>query len=375
MILSLGRTIFCLAGICGSLLNAQSLEEDVRDLFVSKASIEWVRTMEGTINDMHPVTMTIGYDGGAYRGIVEYSDVGQFQLQGAVRNGILTMQEIDPDGNVTGIIKGQIERDRFNGSWWSVDMTRSADIALMDKGLILLERFEPEFLILRGMAGEESMDCMLSIESPNVISGIWQRDNECVRLLGECDDFLCKEITLVVTEGDLQGALIVCTENDRGYRVTVRGTDKPISGQAEVTSVFPISRTFDADYSSLIDLAYPAIPDGAFADWMSARLSTWYDRTIRTAHQEEVGGADSRWQINASAWVDVFLYEDNMLSGVITYYNAELQQYEREAFIYDLKAEGTISISELEKREGELLRVLRSFVDSETSSLLRILSI
>lgn len=364
---SLRASIICLLCIMGSLLSAQTVEEDVRRLFAFKANIEWVRSLEGAVNNIHPMQLHLGYDGSAYRGLVTYEGIeAPFELQGTRRGDVLTMQELDSEGNVTGVIKGHLERDRFNGAWWSDDMTRSADVSLMDRGLILLERFEPRFMIIEGNAGDQRIDFALSMESPLVISGTWQRSKECVRVLGECDDFLCDNIRLIVLEGEMSGAVISMSEAGKKYSVKIHGGHQPLNGSAEVTYRTPLKINSAGGYHFLTDMAYPEIRQGNFESWIGSRMDTWYNQTISNVADREEHFPSNRWSLSASGWIDIYLYEDDLLSGMLTYFDTDKESYAREAFIYDLRDGREVELSELDKRGGTLLKQLQSHVRSET---------
>ena len=239
-------------------------------------------------------------------------------------------------------------------------MTRSADISLMEEGLVLIERFEPRFIALEGAAGNESIDCFLSMESPQVISGTWQRDIECVRLLGECGDFLCTDMELVVTEGELKGHTLSLSKKGKTYSVRVNGADQPMNGTVTVVRDVPLEVRSNANYRYLIDMAYPKIERGDFEKWLSGKLNNWYENIISVVSTDPEVGASNRWKFSASAWVDIYLFEDDLLSGVITMFDAAGNGYKREAFIYDLRNASEIPLYEFDKLRGGLLRKLQS---------------
>jgi hypothetical protein len=326
-------------------------------MFDDSAAVLWVRNLEGTVNDLHPIKVSLGFDGTAYKGILTVLDAqASFDLSGAMEDDVLVLQEIDSKGLHTGYLIGALEDDRFTAQWWSTDMSRSTSLRLMESGLILLKDFNPHMAVLEGMAGVEVFDCILIVESTGVISGTWQRKNECVRLLGHCEDQLCNKIVLVVAEGELSGTHILLeNENAEAYRVSIENESTPQHGTARVLDVISLRRHAQADYSFIIDFTYPDIEEGNFNSWVEAKFLDWYNASLSTLAKIDETGPENRWSLTASGWLDVFLYTDQLISGLITYYDPGKKKYEREYFIYSTREARELKLAELGKKDRDLL--------------------
>jgi hypothetical protein len=354
--------LFC---CCAFVTYGQQDGDAVRNMFDQTADVAWVRHLDGTVNDMHPINMSLGFDGTNYKGTITIlNDNATFHLIGKMDRNVLILNEIDENGLHTGFLIGTLEEDRFSGQWWSVDMSRSADIRLMEEGLILLKNFEPRMTILNGAVGEESFDCILIVEAMGVVSATWQRPNECVRLMGQCEDQLCMQLVLLVTEGELAGTYVYISEEaDASFKVNINNDSTQIYGSAIAVKDVLLRRHAQSEYSFIIDFIYPEVTQGGFDKWVEAKYLKWNERTLNIINQIDASGPDTRWSVTASAWLDVFLYSDDLISGLITYYNPETKNYDREHFIYDLEEAREIQFSELGKKEGNLLGMLQSNID------------
>ncbi len=336
-------------------------------MFDESAEIEWIRTLEGTVNDLHPIKVALGFDGSNYKGkLTILDDNTSFDLIGAMDRKRLVLQEIDKNGLHTGYLIGTLEDDRFTGQWWSNDMSRSTDIRLMESGLVILKNFEPLMLKLKGMAGEELFDCILMVETTDVISGTWQREKECVRMIGQCDDMLCTQIELVVSEGELSGARVFLTmENDKTFHVDIENGSASQYGTIEIVDEVILHRRAQADDTFIIDFTYPEIVEGDFNAWIDEKFLDWFNATLSIFGQNDSKGPEGRWSQTASGWLDLFLYTDDLVSGLITYYNPERKNYDREYFIYSIDEARELKLTELSKKDRNLLAELQGRIDIE----------
>jgi hypothetical protein len=356
--------LFC---CCAFITYSQQDDDAVREMFDNSADVEWVRFLEGTVNDMHPIGVSLGFDGTTYKGTLTVADEQlSFHLTGKMDRNMLVLKEIDFNGLHTGYLIGSLEDDRFTGQWWSVDMSRSADIRLMESGLILLKSFEPRMTVLDGAVGEESFECILFVEAVGVVSGTWQRENECVRMMGQCEDPLCTKIVLVVSEGEITGTRVtLANESDNSFQVSIKNDSVQQYGTAHVVEDHLLRRRARADYSFIIDFVYPEITAGDFDDWVEAKYLHWNEVTLSTIKNIDATGPEARWHVTASGWLDVFLYADDLISGLITYYNPERQNYDREYFIYNTAEARSMKFEELGKKDKNLLTELQGNINVE----------
>jgi len=331
-------------------------------MFDASAEIMWIRTLEGSVNDLHPIEVSLGYDGKIYNGKLKIlDDTTSFDLTGRMEGNRLVLHEIDKQGLHTGYLIGALEDDRFTGQWWSRDMSRSNDIRLIESGLVVLKTFKPVMRILEGTAGNEPFDCILMVEATGTISGTWQRENECVRLLGHCEDMLCAKMELVVSEGELTGTRILLIEdNDKTFKVDIKNALAPQYGEVRVVKEVNLHLQAKSNYSFIIDFTYPEIEDGGFSTWINAKFVDWYDTTLNAFSEDQLTGPEGRWSQTASGWLDVFLYTDHLISGLITYYNPERHNYTREYFIYSTDDARELKLADLSKKNTNLMAELQN---------------
>ncbi len=362
MIRNIKQINFILLFCCSALVTyCQQKDNSVRDMFDEPANIVWVRNMDGNVNDLHPIRVSLGFDGNMYKG--KLTILGEnitFDLTGTMDRERLVLHEIDSQGLHTGYLIGILEDDRFTAQWWSTDMSRSADIRLMDKGLILLKEFKPQMAILEGLVASESFHCILLIESRGDISGTWQRQNECVRFIGQCDDALCNQISLVVSEGELSGTRFHFNrEKDDAYKVNIEFNSGSQFGEVRIVHDVPVLHRAQTDYNFIIDFTYPDIVEGGFNIWIKDKFNSWFVDALEEVSKSSKIGPDNRWSMTATAWIDVFLSTDQLVSGLLTMYNPKKRIYDRQPFIYSIGESRELGLDELSKKDRDILSELQ----------------
>ncbi len=342
-------------GLC----SAQDQEAAVREMFDDPGTVTSVRHFKGEFNSVHPFEIWIGNDGRSYRGMMHMnSGELQFDLIGGIENDKLVLQEIDDRGQITGYLRGELLRDRYLGRWWSSDLGRSAEFRLLEDGLILLEEFEPRMVQYEGLVGEQKVELCLWYEAPELVSGVVVTDTLCTRVFGGCKNEFCREVTLEVTSGPYDNVSLTATSSEHKMKLVARDAEGAKTGVMEVVNEFAIHRGGELDFVFIADYSYPLITDGGFADWIEARMAEWYAQYQNRSSKAEAT-VDARWIDFASAWVDVFMIEDGMVSGLITSTDPGSGLYHREAFTYDLDENRIIEIEELTRKDVDLEEFLQ----------------
>ncbi len=360
----------CIAIIlCSLTVSTWGLSQDnaafVRDMFEDPEQVTSVRHLAGTINGVHALEVWLASVGGSYRGLMSMNNGSlTFELVGNAEGGNIVLQEIDDRGQVTGYVRGTLGLDRFDGKWWSADVTRSAEIRLREKGLILLEKFEPALVSYSGNFGDEDFRMWLWYEAPDLVSGIVFTDKLCTRVFGACKDEFCREVTVEITNGAFDSAVMTTGRGVKEWQLVMRDLNGARSGVMIEDQRYEIFRGGKVNYTFLADYSYPIIPDGGFDEWIQEHMADWY----RTYERDDSLAMDSdspaRWSDFASAWVDIFLMEDGLVSGLITQTEPGSNTYYREAFVYDLNAGGVVAVDEFVRRDTDLLQTLRAKLEA-----------
>ena len=346
----------------------QVTAESMRTMFSEPGSVQWVRHMTGDYNAVHPVDFWLATDGTTYRGVMDFeADELTFEFEGSIDNGKLVLQEIDEKGLITGYVNGILRDDRFSGRWWSADLSRSAELRLLDDGLVLLEKFEPSLTVYHGNAGKRQFELFIWFEAPDVLSGIIMTDSTCTRVFGVCADEFCREITLEITSGPFERATLKSKGSGK-YDVLASGDFGSQSGTCTEVQHYDIHRGGALDYSFIADYSYPIIDKGYFDQWISDKLKTWYSAYQTLSDTRVQSGPSTRWMDFASAWVDIFMIRDGLISGLITATEPGTDDYLREAFVYDVDKGRLIGYDEMTKKEVDLVGALRNEISGDDTA-------
>lgn len=77
----------------------------------------------GTINGRYPIQMLLKREGKSIKGYMFYESAAAYiSLQGTVApEGVVTVQEVDEKGKITGVFEGKLSEEGFSGTWSSPD--------------------------------------------------------------------------------------------------------------------------------------------------------------------------------------------------------------------------------------------------------------
>ena len=338
----------------------QDYSSFVRNMFEDADRVESVRHLSGTINGVHDVDLWLGSMGGSYRGVMSMNnDSLLFELIGNVEGENIVLQEVDSRGQVTGYVRGELGLDRFEGRWWSADVSRSAELRLREKGLILLEKFEPSLVMYDGNFGSEEFSMWLWYEAQDLVSGIVFTDSLCTRVFGTCKDEFCREVNVEITVGSFDNAQMT-RRAKKEWDVVMRDMNGARRGTMTETYRYDIYRGGKVNYTFLADYSYPLIEEGQFTPWIQQKMEQWYASYQRDDSIALKADDAARWSDFASAWVDIFLMEDDLISGIITQTVPGSQTYTRVPFVFDTGAGREVEMTELVKRDEDLIGALRA---------------
>lgn len=357
------RNLVCLLVLlaaCIVALPAQDIAQLIAR-FDTPSQIQWTRTYHGYWQQVHPVEITLGYDGTVYHGRMEIGKDGlAFDLEGYydADKGVV-LQEIARDGRTTGYLIVLLQEGRMQGHWWSVDFSRAATIFLRSDEVIEVRRFEPELLTFEGNAGTQRVYATIQREESDLLSGVCTIGSAeyLYRISGSCDDPACDRMTLAVfaPAGQVYDLRLV-RQRGTAYRLHLTESERghTSEGASSVTRRSPMRRMAYTSFAGSIDCVYPVTSIAVLDSWISAKVSTW-NTTVRRhidslEHVLEVPGPDARLSVQASAWVDFTLLTAQLASGILTMFDPRTGTYAREAFIIDLKSGKHIAPDDLSRK-------------------------
>jgi hypothetical protein len=104
-----------------------------------------------------------------------------------------------------------------------------------------------------------------------------------------------------------------------------------------------------ADYYSMLNCMRPVTGVHGFDLWMEQKFKSWISESLKKLYnfkKEDIGTRD-RWIQSADAWVDIDMFNGEIISGTIYMQTSWHKDTEKIAFMFDLKAGKEMKLSDI----------------------------
>jgi hypothetical protein len=292
--------------------------------------IVWNQTYEGVLADYHPVTITLASDNKLIAGyLVHKGDNRTHRLMGDwTKKDLFQLQERDEYDRLTGYLRGSITGDQLRMEWMSSDQTRMFDIIAYPSNLIKIRNFKP---VAEWIEIDADTDISISVQKMDygIVSGLAKRNGQYSRFEGYCLDGTCS-IWNTVIQND-KGAPIRVQMRQRdalGYRAILDGKEFP----ATISTTIPLAiRKFD-NSMGFLDFVYPMLQSKTYDAWLGRWIDKLWSDGITHLTAINQPGTSGRLVHRSSGWIEILGYNDQYISGMITYINPGSTR--RESFIW-----------------------------------------
>ena len=226
----------------------------------------------------------------------------------------------------------------------------------MESNRIPLRKFEPRLVASHFVIDQNELVINLMLEAPEMVSGIVYLEEQYAQIIGECEDKLCDRISVKVVEGKNAGCVLQLHGlAGKEMNTTITWADGRIeSASTRIDKSYPLARNADCTFSCMYD--YTMIVTGVPA--FDEKLAEWFDEwrlsVMSFCEDQYVGEATGRWNTRSSAWIDVYMLNENFLSGICTFYNPVPAKYYSKEFLFDIDAGNYIESAELIRDRAEL---------------------
>jgi len=312
--------------------------------------IVWTQTYEGVLADYHPVTITLSSDNKEIAGyLVHKGDNRTHRLMGDWnKKDLFQLQERDEYDRLTGYLKGSITGDQLRMEWMSADQTRMFDIIAYPSNLIKIRNFKPvaEWIVI-----DADTDISISVQKMDygIVSGLAKRNGQFSRFEGYCLDGTCS-IWNTVIQND-KGAPIRVQMRQRdalSYRAILDGKEFP----ATISTTIPLGiRKFD-NSMGFLDFVYPMFQSKSYDAWLGRWIDKLWSDGITHLTSINQPGSSGRLVHRSSGWIEILGYNDQYISGMITYINPGSTR--RESFIWLKKEDIFLSAEDILNTPADL---------------------
>ena len=378
-VLSVFGLVFFLSIVCLS-LNAQTTasEKMVYSFFSKPKKIKWIEHYRGKFDGANDIAMTLAYDGKSCKGLLVYSKSGELlRLDGTLKGNELRLLEVDQNGIISGEYEGQIEGKNMLLTWSNIDNTLGSDAFLIQVQKEELNS-KPEVnqqwvSYYEGNIFGSKVDLFLQHDGKNVLSGIayFFDENRSYNLVGEIFDFDNLDITIKNDQNKLKGKLqgVFKDGNEIAANFYKSGHRTPTN--------FLIRRTMKidcieyADYFMSYDISFPKTSNLSFNRWMEELATQWLNNCRKQAFEFRGMNLEKkpelRSAVRACAWSDVDFFDDQLISGVLTFENTWTDGFEGEPFNYDFKKGKKITLKDIFKEGSDISAIIANQLNEEIS--------
>lgn len=344
--------------LMGLSINAQKTysRADVRALFPVNVKDLWINNLSGTLDGKHIIDMIIGTDGHICKGLYTLRNSGTtFFFEGDDNNHQLKMVEMTPDNRASGFIFGQYDGEIFSGIWANADKSLHLpmNLSFVD-GFDMNQKYHCHLhhwqRIYGGKIENKSLNIHISrlddrffidviMDSIQVKDIFPAKDNRVDVLVLKSHLGIINNKSLVIDTADLSKVSLVSLD-ETGY---------------EVSSILKAEAILDfecyeyADYHSRFLVQKPILGNKKFDLWMEKNIKNYVDEcleTFRTFKPENIGTKE-RWIQYAEGWVEVDLFQKEMISGTIYLHSSLQSNTKKIPFIFDTKSGKEITLQDL----------------------------
>lgn len=310
---------------------------------------KWMRSYLGRIDDVNDIGITLTCDGKKCKGELIYLRSKQtFKLSGNIDDGnVIILKEINESDEVSGFINAFIRGNQMVGEWSNYDNSIGSAIAL--KEVETIPAF-PSFCgdnkwinIYSGVIVPYQVELLLQKDTDNTLRGTTyiQREDKNYQTEGILE--FDQSFKLVLKDeygqvkGSFSGSLIDGALTDVKY-IPKGGKSKPTTFQLRES--LSVGCDEFADYTSSYDITYPQTKKVNFDRWIEGLVDGWvedcrdYMREVRKLNPRNT--PDIRSIIRASSWSDVNYFDDQLISGIMTFTNTWSLKPECKAFNFDI---------------------------------------
>lgn len=353
-------------------------KEEVRNMFPANTKNLWINYLSGSLDGGHTMDMIIGTDGKTCRGLYTMrSSKATFYFDGSDNNKQLQLIESDAEGKTTGFLIGHYDGQNFNGTW--SNRSKKIELKFALHFVNAFNDFRPEDCRndqweLHYTGTVDGKDIFLSLAKNEglvtcrlVEQGIHKMD---VFTMAELQRIYNFNLSLPQTVLDKKTLVLDTFDTSK---ITVSTLD---DNQYEVNTSLSLERKIRyecneySDFSSRLKLVSPVIGNPKFDLWIRNKGNMWVGKSVNELADDKTNADrwNDRWSKTAFGWVELDLYDDDIMSGTLHFQKSWSKGIEKLPFIFSLKAGKEISIKEVFKPKYNYTEVFNEAVERYTSS-------
>ena len=365
------------AGNPGTPAAAPVKDSAVCKLFEKPASIKWVKTFKGRIDDVSLVDIVLGYDGQNCRGYMTYvkSHV-RFRLHGTLDNEQLRLEERDPSNALTGMIQGELKGRQLDANWSNAANTLGSRLEA--------EEPQPGQTLSTGCAenkwanryitrynGARADMVLIRMHNGALDGFLWvEADAKTYTLRGELKADDTYELEALLPSGKTAGLLQGNLQNQQGTDCKWVGSGERRTFNFTVKDKLQFGCFDYADYRSSYDAIYPRSACANCNTWLDQQVTAWVNQCKTTlAAQKDPLSPATRASSRAGCWADIVCWTENVFTGYLTFTETWNEDAQGKSFNFDLRSGKEITFNDLFNKSFNAKTWLENYAKKESPKL------
>ena len=324
--------------------------ETVIGLFEKPDKVEWVKYYKGRFNDMNDVVVTLASDGKTIKGEMQYlrSKVF-FYFVGETKKNKLILQEYDPEGFITGYLKGEFTEWGIRGEWQNTENNLGSKLRLEEvKTKVEVPSYCGDnkwIRTYRGNIGKDKTQMILQRNAAGKVVGslIFLNKTNTRKIKGYSDTFDNYYLTIKDEMNRPQGKLEGSFDDKNKFNANfIKVNNKEFTCTFHPEADLSVGCQEYADYATSYDVLFPKTRNQAFNNWIEEIMLTWngqckkYMNEIVTMRQTPV--PSMRQMLRAHAWTDIDVYNNELISGQMHFSNSWTKNSKSQNLNFNLKS-------------------------------------
>ncbi|MEY3421596.1 MAG: hypothetical protein RIR48_1892 [Bacteroidota bacterium] len=322
-------------------------KSDVRDMFPANTKNLWINYLSGLIDNRHAADMILGTDGHTCKGLYTLrSSNTTFFFDGENQGQNLKLAEMNDVSRLTGFINGSYDGISFDGQWLNKD--KNLQFPFKFSFVNAFENYTPDDRIsnqwirtYKGTSSDKTFDLQIkrdpatftfkySDQTKSKYSKVLDAQGYRVEVLKPGFDSTILDNKWVMIDTSNLDKIDIIYPEENGYEVV---------SSLRLDEAVQFTNYEYADFHSKMECITPVTRSKRFDAWINSLFKSWLDDNIKkfkSTHPDEAG-ANERWIHNANGWVEVELYESDVISGMIYMQSSFNTKTEKIPFIYDIR--------------------------------------
>jgi hypothetical protein len=346
-------------------------------LFEQPASIQWIKSMKGRIDDVSLVDVTLGFDGHNCRGYLTYiKSHNRFRLLGTLQNNQITLEEHDPSNALTGTLEGTFTGRKLDASWTNADNTIGSRLEAeepMPGQTISTGCGENKWVnrYITRYNGARADMVIIRMHNGAMEGFLWvEADSKTYQLKGELKPDASYEMEALLPNGKIAGILQGSLKNQQNTDCTWVGSGEKRTFNFAIKDKLQLGCYDYADYRSSYDAIYPRPACVACNTWLDQQVNAWVNQCKNTmAGLKEPLTPASRNTYRASCWADIACWTENVFTGYLTFTDTKSEQSQGKSFNFDLRAGKEISMNDLFNKNFNAKAYFEAYAKKEAPKL------